>query len=186
MYKANYTAIDTSKVRDMRIIPDYSRYAADSEGNLYSLNYKNSGKVVMLRPCVRDGYLQTMLLGDDGRYHTKKVHRLVCSAFYGKSNLEINHKDGNKLNNHLENLEYCTHSENVQHAFDNGLTRALCGEDNPTHKLTDAEVAEIRAFVSDAKAKGIRYYGRAELAAKYGVSSAYIKDLVSRRRNIRS
>lgn len=186
MYKPKFVPTDISKVRDMRTIPDYSRYAADMDGNIYALNYKNSGKIVMMHPCIRGGYYQTMLLGDDGRYHTKKVHRLVCMAFYGKSNLEINHIDGNKLNNCVENLEYCTHAENVQHAFDNGLAKALRGEDNPTAKLTDKEVAEIRAYVAEAKAKGVRYYGRKELAEKYGISENYIKDLVSRRRNIRS
>lgn len=186
MSKAKYIPVDPATVKDMRVIPSFSRYAADAEGNLYALNYKNGGKVVKLKPCDTGGYFQTMLLGDDGRYHTRKVHRLVCWAFYGKSDMEINHKDGNKLNNCPDNLEYCTRSENIKHAFAMGLEKPMRGENNPTAKLTDAEVEEIRAYVADAKAQGKRFYGRAELAARYGVSSSYIRDLVSRRRNIRS
>lgn len=54
----------------------------------------------------------------------KYIHRLVASAFLpnpeGKAT--INHKDGNKSNNHIDNLEWATYSENVQHAVQNGLS----------------------------------------------------------------
>lgn len=48
-----------------------------------------------------------------------KVHRLVCLAFYGTnaSKKIVNHKDNNRTNNNLENLEWCTYSENLKHAF---------------------------------------------------------------------
>lgn len=49
------------------------------------------------------------------KYTRYLVHRLVMSAFFWESNLEVNHKDGNKLNNHISNLEYCTRSENHLH-----------------------------------------------------------------------
>lgn len=45
------------------------------------------------------------------------VHRLVAAAFFGESNLHVNHKDGDKSNNKVENLEYVTRSENGIHAF---------------------------------------------------------------------
>lgn len=52
---------------------------------------------------------------------TRKVHCLVAEAFLGVSDLLVNHKDGNKANNHLDNLEYVTYRENAQHAHDIGL-----------------------------------------------------------------
>lgn len=57
--------------------------------------------------------------------HSFLVHRAVLLAFEWPSELECNHKDGNKLNNHLDNLEYCTRSHNVQHAHDTGLKVAI-------------------------------------------------------------
>lgn len=47
----------------------------------------------------------------------KLVHRLVMEAFVDSSNLEVNHKDGDKTNNSLGNLEYVTHSENLEHSY---------------------------------------------------------------------
>ena len=64
----------------------------------------------------KDGYLQLMLGADHPKGLSRKIHRLVMLAFKGHSNLEVNHKDGNKQNNKLNNLEYCTHSENHIHA----------------------------------------------------------------------
>ena len=52
---------------------------------------------------------------------TTQIHRLICEAFLGPSPLEVNHKDGNKSNNIIHNLEYVTHEENMRHAWDSGL-----------------------------------------------------------------
>ena len=62
-------------------------------------------------------------LGKMNRYQ-RKVHRLVMIVFNpipGYENLQVNHKDGNKLNNHISNLEWRTCKENVQHAIENNL-----------------------------------------------------------------
>lgn len=51
------------------------------------------------------------------------VHRLIAKAFLGDSELEVNHKDRNGLNNNINNLEYLTSSENIQHAYDNSIDK---------------------------------------------------------------
>lgn len=68
------------------------------------------------------GYLDYILTVDKKQY-AKRAHRLVADAFLNNpNNLPIvNHLDGNKLNNTVENLEWCTYSENTQHAIDNNL-----------------------------------------------------------------
>ena len=70
------------------------------------------------------GYYQVDLYKSDGKRHgyTKSIHRLVAEAFLGKrENMQVNHIDGNKLNNKIDNLEWVTCSENIQHAYDTGL-----------------------------------------------------------------
>lgn len=58
-------------------------------------------------------------LVDNAAYSRKRVHRLVWETFNGPipGRLEVNHKDLNRANNHLQNLELLTHRENIQHAF---------------------------------------------------------------------
>lgn len=166
----------------MKAIPGYPRYLACERGYLYSSNYKNSGQTKRLKPA-KDacGYLRTMLQRADGSYRTVKVHRVIALAFHGKSSgLQVNHIDGDKTNNRPSNLEYATHSENIQHAFDTGLIRPKRGSLNGMSKITEEEVRAIRQHA----ASNGRYYGRKMLAEKYGISEAHIKDIVSRRRDI--
>lgn len=81
------------------------------------------------------------------------IHRLVaeiyCEGF--DLSLDVNHKDGNKLNNHYTNLEWCTRSHNIQHAYDTGLSKrrighkTSVGSKNSMAKVTEQLVREIRA-----------------------------------------
>jgi hypothetical protein len=68
------------------------------------------------------GYVYLNLYKNN-KEHPRKVHRLVMEAFLGPSRMEINHKDADKENNSLSNLEYCTRLENMAHAKANGLIR---------------------------------------------------------------
>ena len=86
-----------------------------------------------------------------GKKHIRRpVHQLVCEAFHGSKPHWaecVNHKDGVPLNNAADNLEWCTHQYNTQHAYDIGLHKPhdQFGERNPFAKLTDDIVREIRA-----------------------------------------
>jgi len=158
-------------------IPNFSRYLASNYGRILSLNYKNSGANKLINPTATDGYLQSMFLSDEGKYQTKKVHYLITLAFYGVRDLDlqVNHIDGNKLNNRIDNLEYITHSQNVQHAFDNGLAFGQTGESNGNSKLTDEQVRYIRI----SKKNGGRHWGREKIAKELGISSAHVKDIAN-------
>lgn len=68
------------------------------------------------------GYM-TVNLCKNGKSNTKRVHRLVASAFLGESDLQVDHIDGNKLNNKLNNLEYVTPKENTIRAWEKGLAK---------------------------------------------------------------
>lgn len=84
---------------------------------------------------------------------SKCVHRLVMYAFHGKDKRHVNHKDGNKKNNRLENLEYVTDSENMRHSYDTGLSVAkLNGHGSKRVIQMDLEGNVIREFKSGAEA----------------------------------
>ena len=77
---------------------------------------------IMGTPSNNWGY-SNVRLSKDGKAKTMKVHRLVGLAFIPNPNNKrtINHEDGNKSNNNVLNLSWCTHSENTQHAYNTGL-----------------------------------------------------------------
>lgn len=164
-------------------IPNFSRYEASDYGNLRSMNYKNTKTVKVLTPAKSpDGYMKTMLVDDSGQYKSWTVHKFVALTFLGDipEGMEINHKNGNKVDNSLDNLEYVTRSENILHSYAMGLQPKPKGSNNPFAKLTEQQVQEIREYHANFKG---RYYGRKALAEKYGVSVAQIKDIITRRRN---
>lgn len=164
-------------------IENFSRYEVSNTGKIRSTNYKNSGKTKELKTSLNPtGYPCTMILKDDGKYVSRPIHYFITLGFYGQreKGIEVNHIDGIKTNNNIDNLEYCTRSENCQHACDTGLWKILHGSLNGNSKLIEQDVIEIREHA----ANNGRYYGRKMLAEKYNVSEAYIKDIVSKRRNI--
>lgn len=93
-------------------------------------------------------------IGKENSFSPKYIHRLVAQAFIpNPNNLPcVNHKDGNKLNNHVDNLEWCTHRENTIHAHVNGLSRVpenhtRQGRNNGNSKLTEEDVKDIRRLL---------------------------------------
>lgn len=78
----------------------------------------------ILKPNIAMGYLK-VTLSKGNKQHTLRVHILVAQTFIPNPNnkCEVNHKDGNKLNNCVNNLEWCSRSENEKHAYRLGLAK---------------------------------------------------------------
>lgn len=93
-------------------------YEVSNWGRVRSLNYNHTGKVKVLKQCKnKDGYLLVDLC-KDGKRKNCRVHRLVWETFVGKipEGYELDHRDGDKTNNRLENLKCVTHEENVHNS----------------------------------------------------------------------
>ena len=109
----------------------------------------------------------------DGKQKHLLVHRIVAEVFIpNPNNLPIvNHIDGNKQNNAVTNLEWCTYSQNIDHAYKHNLRKLPTGEHNSQHKLSESDVAEIRR--SYVKGKHCEF-NSSGLAKKYGVDPSTI------------
>lgn len=102
-------------------------YEVSNDGRIRRLRFTNgSHDFEKVRECKQTlntwGYM-TVNLSKNGKGNTKRVHRLVANAFLGESNLQIDHIDGNKQNNRLDNLEYVTPKENTNRAWKKGIAK---------------------------------------------------------------
>lgn len=147
----------------MKTIPGFSRYAIDTEGTVWSLI---TSRARALRPYCRpkDGCCTVILFDDAHRAHARYVHQLVARTFIGPPapGQEVNHRDGDRTNNRLSNLEWMTRSENQLHSR-RVLGRhagVALGNANGNVKVTKAVVRTIRRSSE----------GSAALAARYGIT----------------
>lgn len=122
-----------------RSVPGYEdRYMVSNLGNVMSLNYQNTGHAKVMKPVKHHlGYLLVHL----GQNKIKMVHTLVADAFIPNPEGKqfVNHIDGNKSNNRVDNLEWVTSKENMNHAIRTGLrdphkNNKPMGDNNPTRR----------------------------------------------------
>lgn len=156
-------------------IPGFLDYLINEEGNVV----RKDGFIPKTR-LTQDGYVRLHLFDKkQNKYVDKKIHRLVAITFIGvcPDKYEVNHKDGNKLNNSLENLEYLSHYDNMQHAFKNNLAKPIDtkGERNIKAKLKEEDVLKIREMYSKGNIK------QTELAEMFGIEQAQISCIILRK-----
>ena len=144
----------------------HNKYVVFKSGDVFNLH-----GVKMVGMIDRCGYREVILNGKNHR-----VHRLVAEAFIPNPNgfREVNHIDGNKQNNSVKNLEWCTHSENMIHAYQTGLEQPRCGEQHHAHKLTEDAVKYIKQLY----VKRDKEFGAVALAKKFNVDRTTIHDIV--------
>jgi hypothetical protein len=130
-FKGLYQVSNLGKVRSLnrRVYHSGNQTTHFHKGRILSSRINNSG------------YL-SVRLSKEGFVVTRFVHRLIAEAFV--PNLQdkpcVNHKDGNKLNNEIDNLEWVTHKENMQHAYKIGLIKKKNKKSLFNHTMNKIEV----------------------------------------------
>lgn len=117
--------------------------------------FRNVGGNVLSQKTKSNGYKEVNLYIDAQVSKMMYVHRAVASAFIGEipAGKGVNHKDGNKANNSVDNLEIVSYSENTKHGIDNGLIKppSFLGSKHGMAKTNEETVLEIRLLYSQGK-----------------------------------
>ena len=162
----------------MRKIPGFDGYFADRSGNVFS---NKSGSLVRLTPAQQNRGYFVVRVRRDGKSHHLLVHRAVLMAYSptnGKTELEVNHKDGVRTNNQLGNLEWCTRSQNLKHAY------AELGRTNPMKGIASSRHPRARPVgrYDVRSGKLLKQYSSAVDAERDGYNRSSICDVVNGRR----
>lgn len=150
----------------------YKNYGIDEYGNVYNQHMKR-----LVWKINENGYATVGLVNPGCKQKYFRIHRLVMFNFKGldpnPERTDVNHIDGNKLNNHISNLEWNTRSENLKHAYAHHLKIPSYrdGEANPHFKFRASQIFDIlycmkRFGLSDE-----------ELSKKFHCSKSYINHL---------
>lgn len=162
-------------MEEWKQVDGFENYFVSNKGRVY--NTKTS-KFIGNKNSDKYGY-KRVKLSKPGVKKPIDVHRLVAELFIpNPGNLPcVNHKDGNKENNIVENLEWCSYSENNAHAANTGLMNPLKGENVKLSKLKEEDVKFIRKnYIPRSKE-----YNYRALAERFGVSKKTIIQCVKRR-----
>lgn len=184
---------------EWKTIKVFDDYEISNFGRVKSFKRYKNGKILNYYDDSH-GYLFVKLY-INGKSDNKRIHRLVLETFVGINPDKpfCNHIDGNKENNYIENLEWCTHSENMKHAIETGLinnkgeespnfgksrseewkkeqSKRMKGENHPRSKLTEKNVIEIRVDLNE----GI--LTQREIAEKFGVTQTIISNIKTGKR----
>jgi hypothetical protein len=154
-------------------------YQISNKGRIKSLERCVKGKnksYLTLKSRLYEGYVCKkgyirMTLSKNHKMIRKYVHNLVADAFIPNihNKPQINHRDGNKKNNIVDNLEWCTCIENISHAKENNLLNPLYGEYHGCAKLLNKDICLIR--------KELRTKTSRSLSKKYNVSESVISQI---------
>lgn len=159
--------LSTSNNSHIKRIEGFSGYFVTSSGEVLSQKRGNKPRSLRADRTGR-GYLVVRLFrkeGDTNRRHGRAIHNLVAEAFLPKyiATAEVNHIDGDKENNRVSNLEWVSHSENINHAYQTGLInkRKLFDSKRRQYKLSEELVEDIKRLRKQGEtlAKIARLFG---------------------------
>lgn len=152
-----------------RTIPKWEDYLISCSGEVFS---KRRNKIMRVYRANIKAY-PSVCLSCKGFEKTYSIHKLVALAFLANpdNKIAVNHKDGNKHNNHVSNLEWVTFSENQIHAIETGLATVPnlgFGENHPSAKLTDVDVQMIRVLLKHGE------FTQKQIAKRFNIHEVHV------------
>lgn len=156
-------------------IKGYPDYTVSNYGRVKSMK-KNSVKILKWRETYKNYYNVAPFKADQKTQKQFYIHRLVALAFIPNPNKypQVNHKNCNKADNHVSNLEWCNDQFNKDHAKENGLIKYRKGEESHLSRLKEKDVLQIRDKFKNG-------YTAKMLASQFGLKFRSIYDIVQRR-----
>lgn len=156
-----------------RVIERFPKYSVSNFGNVMSFAKFKDGKLLH-RQKESIGYLSVKLF-EDNRWKTILIHRLVAETFIPnpENKKTVNHINGIKTDNRLENLEWCTFSENSIHAVKNNLVKRVYGEDCHNSKFKKDDIDKIFYLSKSLSAR--------KISKIYGVCNTTISDILKQK-----
>jgi hypothetical protein len=157
-------------------VEGHEGYEVSNTGKVMS--YKRKEPKLLKNRLTFDGYEYVTLI--NGKvYKDYRVHRLVAKAFIpnAENKETVNHIDGDKRNNNVDNLEWATRTEQNLHSYRLGLKKAILGHENTNSKLSPEQVREIRKLYI----KGDKEFGAMNLARMFCVNGTTIENIVKGR-----
>jgi len=156
-------------------------YEISSKGRIKSLPKKGSNKTLLLKNRYTDpstGYISIML-HKNNKSLTLRIHRLLAIHFVENPNNYpiVNHIDGDKKNNNINNLEWTTYSLNTLHSYKLGLQKIKFGDDNHASRLLDKEIEEIQNLF-------LKGHTNKCIASLYKIGATQISRIRSKQRRI--
>ena len=157
-----------------KILPSNPNYMVSDDGQIKSLRRDK----ILTPKQNHDGY-QRIQIWEKNACHFVGLHRLIAEAFLpapGEGATVVNHKDGNKANNRVENLEWVTQQENIRHAWETGLSKQHLNINGRTIRQFTKAGEFIREFPSTMEAErilGISHTNISSAIQRKGTAGGY-------------
>ena len=158
-----------------KTIPGYIGIQVSNIGRIKKNTKKNDNRIIEVFPKDTDGYYKCSIQKLDGTWTSSYVHRLVALAFIPNNENKpcVNHKNSNRIDNTMDNLEWVTHKENVLHSYISGR-RKQCKIVPRNTILTDYQVSQIDTLRN--------YYTLNQLSKLFNISYTSIKNIVIKKK----
>jgi len=158
-------------------IKDFDGYFANPNGEILTRKRRTIEKVLKqgLSGC---GYLCVVLMKNNKRV-CKKTHRIIAETFIPQEagRLFVNHKNGIKTDNRLENLEWCTRSENVNHALATGLIKKRSYTEQSKTILDDEKILTLLTLPKTSKNGTGTVFTNRSIAKLWNISESVISNI---------
>lgn len=158
-YEGLYQVSNIGRIKSM------ARYIVCGHGG------RNKRETILKNQTHPQGYPQ-IELNVGGKFRLIKIHRLVAESFLPNPNglLVVNHINGIKEDNRVENIEWCTHQHNIIHAVKTGLRKVGRGEKSGNVKLKESDIPQIRALVKTNSQRNV--------AKMFGVTQGTVQSIL--------